>query len=73
MVKKNRSGFGIAHYDVRARSYSQITMLGQDEKETDAKKRTSTNLASQLTNPLTMVKKTFQSFKSLNFEARARS
>ena len=32
--------------------------LGQDEQETDAKNRTSTKLASQLTNPLELVKKT---------------
>ena len=48
-------------------------ILGQDEQETDAKNRTSMNLASQLTNPLEMVKKTFQAFESLNFEVRARS
>ena len=48
-------------------------MLGQDEHETDAKNRTSTNLASQLTNPLEILKKTFQAFESLNFEVRARN
>ena len=50
-----------------------MTMLGQDEKETNAKNRTSTSSASELTNPLKMVKKTFQTFESLNFEVRARS
>ena len=48
-------------------------ILGQDEHETDAKYRTSTNLASQLMNPLEIVKKSFQAFESLNFEVRARS
>ena len=47
--------------------------LGEDGQETDAKNRTSTNLASQVRNPLEMVKKTFQAFESLNFEVRARS
>ena len=35
-------------------------MLGQDEKETDTKNRTSTNSASVLANPLGMVKKQFR-------------
>ena len=35
-------------------------MLGQDEKETDTKNRTSTNSASELANPLGMVKKQFR-------------
>ena len=34
-------------------------MLAQDKQETDAKNRTSTNLASELTNPLEMVKNQF--------------
>ena len=34
-------------------------MLGQDEQETDIKNRTSTNSASELTNPLEMVKEQF--------------
>ena len=50
-----------------------MTMLGQDEQETDMKNRTSTNSTSELTNPLEMVKKIFQAFESLNFEVRARS
>ena len=37
-------------------------MLGQDEYETDTKNRTSTNAASELTNPLEMVKKPIQAF-----------
>ena len=35
-------------------------ILGQDESETDAKKRSSRNSASELTNPLEMVKKYFR-------------
>ena len=35
-------------------------ILGQDEQETDAKNRTSTNYASDLTNPLEVVKQTIQ-------------
>ena len=34
--------------------------MGQDEQETDAKNRTSTNSASELTNPLEMVKTQFR-------------
>ena len=48
-------------------------ILGQDEHGTDAKNRTSTNSASDLTNPLEMVKKTFLAFESLNSDARASS
>ena len=48
-------------------------MLGQDEHEKDTKNRTSANLASELTNPLEMVKYHFKAFESLNFEVRARS
>ena len=47
--------------------------MGKDEQETETKNRTSTNLASQLTNPLEMVKTTFQAVESLNFEVQARS
>ena len=43
-------------------------MLGQDEHETDTKNQTSTNSASELTNPLEMAKKTIQAFDSLNSE-----
>ena len=35
-------------------------ILRQEERETDAKNRTSTNSASELTNPLEMVKKQFR-------------
>ena len=48
-------------------------MLGQDEHETDMKNRTLTNIASELTNPLVMVKKEIQAFESLNSDIRARS
>ena len=57
MVKKKYSGIWIAKSDIRARSYAQITILDQDERETDAKNRTWMNLVSQLTNPLEMVKR----------------
>ena len=43
------------------------------EHETDLKNRTSKNAASDLTNPLQMVKKTFQAFEALNSDVRARS
>ena len=67
IVKKPIQAFESLNSDIRARSKAQITILGQDEHETDAKNRTSTNLASQLTNSFEIVKKTFQAFKSLNF------
>ena len=57
---------------VRARTYSQITVLVLDVQETDAKNRTSTNSASDLTNPLEIVKKTFQAFESINSDVRAK-
>ena len=60
------------NYDVRARSEAQI-ILGLDEHETDAKKRISRNSASELTNPLEIVKKTCQALESLNYDVRARS
>ena len=47
-------------------------ILVHDEHETDAKNRTLTNLASELTNPLEMVKKTCQTLESLNYDVRAR-
>ena len=46
--------------------------MGQDENETDAKNQTLTNSASELTNPLDMVIKTFQAFDSINSDVRAR-
>ena len=60
------------NYDVRARILAQITNLVLDEHERDAKNRTLTNSASELTNPLEMVKKAWQSLESLNYDVRAR-
>ena len=37
MVKKTYQAFESFNSDVRARSYAQITILGHDEQETDAK------------------------------------
>ena len=48
-------------------------MLGQDEHETATKNRTSMNPASELTNPLEMLKKTFQALESLNPDVRDKS
>ena len=48
-------------------------ILGLDEHKTNAKNQTSRNLASELTNPLEMVKKTCQALKSLNSNVLARS
>ena len=73
MVKKTIQAFESLNSDVRARSQVQITILSLDEHETDAKKRTSRNSDSELTNPLEMVKKTIQAVKSLNYDVRARS
>ena len=56
--------FGIAQ--------SQITILVPAQHETDAKNRTLTNSASELTNPLEMVKRTCHSLESLNSDFRAR-
>ena len=66
------SGFGIAQSDVRAKSQAQITILGLDEHETNAKNRTLRNSAFELKNPLEMVKKTSQALESLNYDVRAR-
>ena len=73
MVKKTIQAFESLNSDVRASSQAQITILGLDEHETDAKNRTSKNSDSELTNPLEMVKKTIQAFESLNYDVRARS
>ena len=62
MVKKTCQALESLNYDVRARSQARITMLGQDEQETYTKNRTSTNSASELTNPLEMVKKNMSGF-----------
>ena len=50
-----------------------MTILGQDEEETDAENWTSRNSASELTNPLENCKKIIQAFESLNSDVRARS
>ena len=47
-------------------------ILGQDEHETDANNRTLMNSASELTNLVKMVKKTFHAFESISSDARAR-
>ena len=73
LVKKICHALGSLNSDVRDRSYVEITMLGQDEHETDTKNRTSTNSASEITNPLEMVNKPIQAFESLNSKVRARS
>ena len=57
MVKKTIQAFESLNFDVRARSYALMTILGQDAEETDEKNWTSRNSASELTNPLVMVKK----------------
>ena len=57
MVKKTCQALESLNSDVRARSEAQITILDIDEHETDTKNRTSTNSASDLMNPLEMVKK----------------
>ena len=71
--KKTFQPFESLNSDVRARRKAQITILGQKEHETDAKIRTSRNSASKLTNPLEMVKKTFQAFELVNSDVRSRS
>ena len=50
----------------------KLQFLGQDEHETDAKNWTLTNSVSDLSNPLEMVKETFQAFESINSDVRAR-
>ena len=70
MVKKTIQALESLNSDVRAWSLAQITILGLDEKETDAKNRTSRNSSFELTNPLEMVKKTIPTFKSLNSDVR---
>ena len=50
-----------------------MTMLGQDEHETDTKNQSSTNSASELTNPLKTVKKPIHAVELLNSDVRARN
>ena len=52
MVKKTIQALQSLNSDVRARSYTQITILSLDEHETDVKNRISRNSDSELTNPL---------------------
>ena len=73
MVKKLIQAFELLNSDVRDWSCVLITMLGEDEHETDTRNRTSTNSASELTNPLEMGKKTIKAFELLNSDVRARS
>ena len=72
MVKKTCQALDSLNSDVRDRSYAEITMLGQDNHETDTKNRTLMNSDSELTNPLEIVKKPIQAFELLNFDIRAR-
>ena len=60
MVEKTCQSMKSLNSNVRARTLAQITILGQNEQETDAKNRTSMNSASKLMNPLKMVKRHFR-------------
>ena len=60
--KKTIQAFESLNSDARDRSWVEITKLGQDEHETNTKNQSSTNLASEVTNPLGMVKKTNSGF-----------
>ena len=62
MVKKNMSGFLIAQFLCSSEELGLITILGQDEEETDAKNWTSWNSTSELTNPLENSKKNNSGF-----------
>ena len=73
MVKKTIQAFESLNSDVRARSLTQITILGPKEEDTDAKNWPARNSAYELTNNLEMVKKTIQPSESLNYDVRARS
>ena len=50
-----------------------MTILGQKEEKTDTKNWTSSNSASELTNPLENGIKIIQAFESLNSDVQARS
>ena len=52
---------------VRAKSQAQITILGLDEHETNAKNQTLTNSAFELTNHFEMVKKNMSGFGIAQF------
>ena len=56
MVNKTCQSLESLNYDVRVSIYAQITILGQDKHETDAKNRALTNSAFELTKPLEMEK-----------------
>ena len=73
MVKKTFQAFESLNSGVRARSWAHLMIVGHDEQETDAQKRSLRNSASKLMNPLEMVKKTYKAFESLNFDVRTRS
>ena len=60
MVKKTCQTLELLNSDVRDRTEVEITMLGHDKHETDTQNRTSSNSASELTNPLDMVKNQFR-------------
>ena len=62
MVKKTIQAFELLNSDVRTRILAQIMILVPHEIATDAKNRTSTNSAYDLTNPLKMVKKNNSGF-----------
>ena len=72
-MKRTFQAFESLNFEVRARSYSQITILSQDAKDRDAKTWATRNSASELTNPLEMLKKTCQALESLNSNVRDRS
>ena len=73
MVKKACQALELLNSDDQASSQAQITILGQDKHETDTENRTSTNSASDLTNPLELVKKTCQALELLNSDVQASS
>ena len=60
MVKKICHALESLNYNVRDRTLVELTMLAQDEHETDTQNRTSTNSASKQKNPLEMVKNQFR-------------
>ena len=56
--KKTYQAFESLNSDVLSKALGKITILGQDEQETNAKNWAARNSASELTSPLEMVKKT---------------
>ena len=61
-VKQTCQALELLNSDIRDRNMLEMTILGHEEHETDTKNRTSTNSASELTNPLKMVKKNNSGF-----------